>query len=58
MEKMDYHRAFMRTQHIATDFAKKFNEALAQVQGLFDSSTQNYLSMSTMYYVPTRYVST
>jgi len=44
MEKMDYHRAFMRTQHIATDFAKKFNEALAQVQGLFDSSTQNYLS--------------
>ena len=44
MEKMDYHRAFMRTQHIATDFAKKFNEALAQIQVLFDSSTQNYLS--------------
>ena len=32
---MDYHKEFMRTQNIASDFAKKFNEALLQVEGHF-----------------------
>ena len=37
-EQMDYHRAFMRTQDMASDFAKKFNEAFEQVQSHFDES--------------------
>ena len=28
---MDYHKEFMHTQNIASDFAKKFNEVLFQV---------------------------
>ena len=34
-EQIEYHREFMRTQDIASSFAKKYNEALDQVQKHF-----------------------
>ena len=32
---MDYHEEFMRTQDIASNFARKFNEALVQIERHF-----------------------
>lgn len=43
-EQMDYHREFMRTQDIASDFAKKFNQALSQSQTHFGAESQRLLS--------------
>jgi len=40
---MDYHRAFMRTQDIASDLAKQFNEALNQACTHFGAESQSFL---------------
>ena len=39
---MEYHREFMRTQDIASSFAKKYNEALDQVQKHFSRKDSLY----------------
>ena len=43
-DQMDYHREFMRMQDIASNFAKHFNEALAQAQRHFGEESQELLS--------------
>ena len=43
-KQMNYHQEFMRTQHISSDFADKFNEAMLQVQGHFGTESQRMLS--------------
>ena len=42
-EQMDYHREFMRSQDIASNFAEKFNEAMAQSQTHFGKESQSTL---------------
>jgi hypothetical protein len=40
---MDYHREFMRTQVLASDFAAKFNEALDELKGHFHPAQHEWL---------------
>mmetsp|Transcript_806 Transcript_806/g.1651 ORF Transcript_806/g.1651 Transcript_806/m.1651 type:complete len:716 (-) Transcript_806:901-3048(-) len=44
LEQFNYHRAFMRTQDIASNFAKKFNQAMLQIQCHFGEKFQTQLS--------------
>ena len=39
-EQMDYHREFMRSQDIASNFAEKFNEWMSQSQTHFTKESQ------------------
>ena len=44
-EQMDYHREFMRTQDIASSFAKRYNKAMSQILNHFsDQGDRDYLS--------------
>lgn len=41
---MDYHREFMRTQDIANNFAKKFNEAIDRSKDHFSRKHENFFN--------------
>ncbi len=42
-KRMDYHREFMRTQAIASEYAKKFNKALESIVHNFHESDHYYI---------------
>ena len=43
-QRMDYHREFMRTQAIASEYAKKFNKALDGIVDNFNKCDHDYIS--------------
>ena len=42
-DRMNYHKAFLKTQAIASKFAKKFNQSLNACLNHFDASSHEFL---------------